>query len=93
MTNTFINKVSAERKILTIVNTKISDGTELTGLTKYAIDAWTKKMNFPAESNIALTLNTLGMLCQRLSDRSQESFHSLDPLTMKKIDEELCKLL
>lgn len=43
MTNTFINKVSAERKILTIVNTKISYGTELTGLTKYAIDAWTKK--------------------------------------------------
>lgn len=92
MTTTFINKVSAERKILTIINSKFSRNTELTGLTKYAIEKWAQKTQLTHEDKVVVKLKSLGTLCQRLSDRSQESFNSLDQNTMETIEMELTEL-
>lgn len=92
MNNPFINKVTAERKVLAIVNVHTPGNHQLTGLTAIAIIAWSRNVSFSHIEKITECLRILGQLCQRLSDRSQESFDTLDPSIMAKVDEELILL-
>lgn len=93
MTNTFLSKVRAERKVLSVVN-KLTPGVrQLTGLSSNAIQVWRQSAGIEAVERIALRLNKIAVLCQSLSDRSNESFWSLDPALLTRIDEELEALL
>lgn len=86
MTNSFINKVSAERRVLSVVNAKTPGKRQLTGLSFSAIDLWRRKVGFETTADIAEPLIALASLCQLLSDRSHETFQPLDISLSDKID-------
>lgn len=92
MTNTFIRKVDAERKVLRIVNDVTSGPRQLAGLSANAIDSWRQRAGIPGADDISQSLLQIAGLCQLLSNRSHENFNSLDPALMQKIDEELVGL-
>ena len=92
MSNTFIRKVSAERKVLGVVNAVTPGSRQLAGLSAPAIEAWRRGADVPGADEISRRLLEIAALCQLLSDRSHESFHSLDPALMEKIDGELVGL-
>ena len=78
MTNSFLNKVSAERNILTVVNARTSGRLQLTGLSNAAINLWRSKVGTEATKDVVEPLIALAELCQRLSDRSHETFMPID---------------
>ncbi|NOT16570.1 MAG: hypothetical protein HOP20_00705 [Sulfuriferula sp.] len=84
MNNKFANKVISERKVLSIVNGFSSGRTQLTGLTSHAIASWSVEQKLDETHELVSLLYKLGNLCHRLSDRSQESFESLDDNIAKK---------
>jgi hypothetical protein len=92
MTNTFIRKVTAERKVLGIVNAITPGSQQLAGLSAAAIDVWRRQALTPGVDYIAQRLLKISSLCQLLSDRSHESLQSLDPILIGKIDAELVEL-
>lgn len=92
MTNTFLNRVSAERRVLTTVNRCFSGVVELTGLSRAAILRWQTAMGFHSENRVVPLLFTLSEHCQRLSDRSNETFLPLEEAQGKKIEEQLGEL-
>lgn len=87
MSKKFANKVQSERKVLSIINSFTSGKNQLTGLTSYAITSWALNQKLDETHDFINLLHTLGALCQRLSDRSQESFESLDDSIVQKIDD------
>ena len=89
MTNTFVSKVRAERKVLAVVNSLTPGVRQLTGLSAGAIEAWRRAAGVPGADRIAERLVTIAVLCHSLSDRSHESFWSLDPGLAARIDQEL----
>jgi hypothetical protein len=90
--NTFVRKIDAERKILAVVNSLTPGKRQLTGLSAAAIDSWRRLALLPQVDELARRLLKVGTLCQLLSDRSHESFDSLDPGLMEKIDAEVATL-
>lgn len=92
MTNTFLNRVSAERRVLTTVNRCFSGVEELTGLSRAAILRWQTAVGFHAESQVVPLLFDLAEQCQRLSDRSNETFLPLEGAQAKKTEEQLGEL-
>ncbi|WP_152615349.1 hypothetical protein [Janthinobacterium lividum] len=90
--NSFVNKVTAERAILKVVNSYTRRGKQLTGLSSIAIEAW-QRFNFvPADSPIVVGLKELSDLCQCLSDRSHETFNPMDESAVKLVSARLDEL-
>ena len=92
MTNSFLNKVSVERTVLSIVNVRTSGRLQLTGLSSAAIDSWRRKVGDETTRDVAGTLTELAALCQCLSDRSHETFQLIDTSLSAKIESRLCTL-
>ena len=85
MNNTFLTRVAAERQVLKVVNEELSQSNQLTGLSKAAIRLWCEKMGYVKHSPLISHLFTIGKHCQRLSDRSHETFSPLDASTAEQI--------
>lgn len=85
MTNTFLNKVAAERIVLSIVNARTRGARQLTGLSSAAIQSWSQRLGAVNSNAITGNLLVLAELCQCLSDRSHETFQPLDPSLEHKI--------
>lgn len=89
MTNSFLNKVSAERRVLSVVNATTPGRRQLTGLSSPAIDLWRRKVGFEITADVATPLIALADLCQLLSDRSHETFQPIDVALSAKIESHL----
>lgn len=92
MTNSFLNKVSAERKIISFVNQVTKGRLQLTGLSTLAISSWHEKNSPIISSEAVQCLLSLSDLCQRLSDRSHETFESLDEALGDSIEKKILDL-
>lgn len=90
--NSFVNKVTAERAILKVVNSYTNKNSQLTGLSWIAIEDWQRCNAVPPNSSIVIGLKELSDLCQVLSDRSQETFDPLDENVVKQVMARLEKL-
>ena len=78
MSKSFANKVIAERLVLKNVNEYTFGALQLTGLTKNSISSWANLHCLEKNSEIVLILKEISELCHRMSDRSKESFESID---------------
>ena len=87
MKNTFINKVDAERRILSVVNRHTTGASQLAGLSIIAIDDWQRRTHERRIEDVVELLRALSDLCQRLSDRSHETFQLLAPGLQREIDD------
>lgn len=92
MRNTFINKVAVEREILRAVNSYTRGRRQLAGLSWSAIDAWQRAVSMPGIEPLVRDLKELSNLCQRLSDRSHETFEPLDPALYQAIQSRFAEL-
>jgi len=92
MTNSFLNKVSAERSVLSVVNARTSGIRQLTGLSSAAIDLWRRKVGSEITADVVAPLIALADLCQLLSDRSHETFQPIDTSLPEKIELHICIL-
>ena len=92
MTNTFINKVLAERQVLEIVNHAYPGELQLSGLSLSALESWLGKVALPTSHPLIVSLVTLGKLTQTLSNRSNESFTPLDPSAEPEIRRRIAEL-
>jgi|TARA_B100001540_G_C15816709_1_gene647928 hypothetical protein len=92
MKNTFLNRVSAERKVLRVVNKSVPRALQLTGLSSAAIGLWRGKIGFDRTHSIYPVLVNLAEGCQRLSDRSNETFLPLENQDAEAIERELKNL-
>jgi hypothetical protein len=92
MTNSFLNKVSAEREIISYVNQTTKGRLQLTGLSTLAISSWHEKNSSMVSSEVVLCLLSLSDLCQRLSDRSHETFEALDEALQDSIAKKIMDL-
>ena len=92
MTNSFLNKVSAERSVLSVVNARTSGRHQLTGLSSAAIDLWRRKVGSEITTDVVKPLIALADLCQLLSDRSHETFQPIDASLTQKIESHICIL-
>ncbi len=92
MANSFMSKVAAERRVLAIVNARFRGTEQLAGLSRSAIDQWQRTVDDLATEQIVEMLIVLAELCQSLSDRSHESFKSLDPAVEEALDAALIAL-
>lgn len=77
--NSFASKVAAERAILQIVNQRTPGARQLAGMSWKAIDAWQRVVGLTAKDPLVEELKALSDMCQRLSDRSHETFQNIDP--------------
>lgn len=77
MPNSFLNKVSAERRVLSVINARFRGDKQLAGLSKSAIDLWQRTVGAQVTGEVIETLIALADMCQSLSDRSHESFRPL----------------
>ena len=84
--NTFANKVAAERSVLRIVNRHSPGARQLAGLSWKAIETWQQTIGLSGSDPLVAELKALSDLCQRLSDRSHETFEKLDPMLAQTID-------
>ena len=89
MKNTFLNRVSAERKVLKIVNTLFSGNLQLAGLSQAALLRWESAVGQSRVANVLPLLTDLAEQCQRLSDRSNETFMPIEEMQAIKIAEQL----
>jgi hypothetical protein len=92
MKNTFLNKVMAERAVLSIVNNYTSGGKQLSGLSWIAIDAWQRANGSVGTNPVINELKEISDLCQRLSDRSHETFEAFDPSLNEGIESRMRSL-
>jgi hypothetical protein len=92
MKNSFVRKVVVERRVLSMVNSLTPGPRQLSGLSAAAIEAWRRDAHLDGADEVARRLARLGGLCQRLSDRSHESFQSVESSTVDQIDAELSQL-
>lgn len=86
MTNSFLNKVEAERRVLSVVNARTHGSRQLTGLSSAAINLWRRKVGTELTAEVATPLVALADLCQLLSDRSHETFQPIDTELSEKIE-------
>lgn len=93
MSEKFLNKVTAERAVLSAVNNHYTYLQELEGLTSIAIKAWAAKNKIEDSDDRVITLISLSELCHKMSDRSQESFKSIDESVMEEVLRTIPKLL
>lgn len=92
MTNTFLNRVSAERRVLSVVNGRLSRTDQLTGLSRAAIARWCASIGLERTISIKPILLSLAEKCQRLSDRSNETFLQIDQHDSASIEWQLVEL-
>lgn len=87
MTNTFLNRVSAERKVLKTVNGKFSSEQQLAGLSHAALFRWQSVVGQNRAAGVVPLLTDLAEKCQRLSDRSNETFMPVEKAQAVQIEE------
>ena len=92
MSKKFSNKVLAERLILACANQFANDKTQLTGLTMRSISMWATLNQLGEGNRIESLLRKLSEMTYRMTDRSQESFESMDELHLTKIKEKIPEL-
>ena len=92
MANSFLNKVAAERRVLSVVNARFRGDEQLAGLSKAAIDLWQRNVGSQVTNQVVETLITLADLCQSLSDRSHESFRPLNPAVEARLEAAIVEL-
>lgn len=92
MSNSFLNKVSAERRVLSVVNTKTPGKHQLTGLSSAAIALWRRKVGTSQTEDVVAPLIALADLCQLLSDRSHEIFEPIDSSLLGEIESHMSVL-
>lgn len=92
MNNTFLNRVSAERRVLSVVNELLPSNQQLTGLSRAAISRWRAVVGLDRTSAASPILLAIAEQCQRLSDRSNETFMPIEKADNEKIEEYLVKL-
>lgn len=92
MTNTFLNRVAAERRVLSVVNGRFSRVDQLTGLSRAAIAKWCASVGLERAVSIKPILLALAEKCQRLSDRSNETFLQIDLHAAASIERHLVEL-
>ncbi|QGP52292.1 hypothetical protein PsalN5692_04117 (plasmid) [Piscirickettsia salmonis] len=85
MSNDFINKVQAERRVLSAINKKYSKHNQLSGLSYSTIQLWCQKRKIPPNSNVSASIIKLADLCNSLSGRSHENFIDVPINTLKSI--------
>ena len=86
MSNTFLNKVVAERAALSLVNRRFSGKRQLAGLSSSAIEQWRSKVSLTSSHSVIQILIQLGEVAQTLSNRSNESFGPLSTEVQIKLD-------
>lgn len=86
MKNTFLNRVSAERKILKIVNKRFPRDQQLAGLSQAALFRWQSTVSRNHIIDVLPLLIDLAEKCQRLSDRSNETFMPIEEEQVSKLD-------
>ena len=74
----FANKVIAERLVLKNVNVYTFGAFQLTGLTNKSISSWANLHGLEKSSDLVIVLKEISELCHRMSDRSKETFESID---------------
>jgi hypothetical protein len=89
MKNTFLNRVSAERKVLKVVNASFKGSLQLAGLSQAALLRWESVVGHSRVANVLPLLTGLAEQCQRLSDRSNETFMPIEEEQANKITEQL----
>lgn len=89
----FLNKITAERAVLSAVNNHYIKFYALEGLTKKSINYWANKNNIQSDDHRIETLLFISELCHKMSDRSQESFESIDESIMSEVKLTIPKLL
>lgn len=87
MSNTFLNKVVAERAALAVINRIYSGNRQLSGLSSPAIEQWRSKVTLPVSHLLVQTLVRLGEVAQTLSNKSNESFTPLTADVKVKLDQ------
>ena len=87
MSNTFLNKVVAERAALAVVNRRYSGNRQLSGLSAAAIAQWQSRVSLPPTHQMVRTLVKLGEVAQTLSNKSNESFTPLTTDVKAKLDQ------
>lgn len=92
MKNTFLNRVSAERRVLSVVNERLPYAYQLTGLSSAAISRWRAGVGFGRTTSISPILLSVAEQCQRLSDRSNETFLSIEQAEAESVEEHLLEL-
>ena len=92
MANSFLNKVSVERRILSVVNGRFRGAQQLAGLSRSAIELWQRTAGAQRSEDVVAHLMVLAELCQSLSDRSHESFNPLNSAVEERLDAELLSL-
>lgn len=90
--NTFLNRVSSERKVLKVINERLPKSKQLSGLSSAAMASWRSKLGVEESSKISETLVLLAKKCQRLSDRSNETFTAIEALDSEKIEIKIAEL-
>lgn len=78
MKNTFLTRVSAERKVLKVVNIFFPGELQLAGLSRAALSRWESVAGRSRVAKVLPLLKDLAEQCQRLSDRSNETFMTVD---------------
>lgn len=92
MRNTFLNRVSAERRVLSVINSRLKKNQQLTGLSMVAISRWSSVIGLDRSSTVNRLLIALAENCQRLSDRSNETFTPISKTDSEQIESQLLDL-
>jgi len=92
MTNTFLNRVSAERKVLNAVNSIFPNTQQLAGLSQAALFRWQSVVGQNRIADVVPLLTCLAEKCQRLSDRSNETFMPVEEAHTVEIEKLLTVL-
>jgi hypothetical protein len=92
MKNTFLNRVSAERRVLSVVNESLSRSQQLSGLSTAAISRWRAVVGLERTKSVSHILVAVAEQCQRLSDRSNETFMLIEEADSEKIEKQLVVL-
>jgi hypothetical protein len=95
MNNSFINRVEAERAVLAAVNKLFKGNRQLAGLSKAALEDWRGRngLEHDTQLKVIVILRELGDACQRLSDRSHETFAEMEPIVEQRIAAGMCALV
>ena len=92
LNNSFLNKVTAERRALVIVNARFVGVRQLAGLSSAAIRNWQAKVSASGSDRVVAALLVLGEICQSLSNRSNESFTPLNPDIENRLESAMSEL-
>lgn len=92
MSNTFLNRVSAERRVLSVINEQLPHSHQLTGLSGAAISRWRACVGFDRTVSISPILLSVAEQCQRLSDRSNETFAPMEKIEVESVERHIAEL-